>query len=89
MSEQASHKCECEGAKRNKALEKQVKELKEIVGGYIEVVNLGDDYMVVNEEGKLIGLPFNLNATRVYQISTKIGEHIVGDVLVCPKNQIL
>ena len=29
MSEQASHKCECEGAKRNKALEKQVKELKE------------------------------------------------------------
>ena len=31
MSEQTSHKCECEGAKRNKALEKQVKELKEIV----------------------------------------------------------
>jgi hypothetical protein len=66
-----------------------LKELKEIVGGHIEVVNLGDDYMVVNEEGKLIGLPFNLNATIVYQISTKIGEHIVGDVLVCPKNQIL
>lgn len=66
-----------------------LKELKEIVGGYIEIVNLGDDYMVVNEEGKLIGLPFNLNATIVYQISTKIGEHIVGDVLVCPKNQIL
>lgn len=66
-----------------------LKELKEIVGGYIEIVNLGYDYMVVNEEGKLIGLPFNLNATIVYQISTKIGEHIVGDVLVCPKNQIL
>lgn len=66
-----------------------LKELKEIVGGHIEVVNLGDGYMVVNEEGKLIGLPFNLNATIVYQISTKIGEHIVGDVLVCPKNQIL
>lgn len=66
-----------------------LKELKEIVGGHIEIVNLGDDYMVVNEEGKLIGLPFNLNATIVYQISTKIGEHIVGDVLVCPKNQIL
>jgi hypothetical protein len=66
-----------------------LKELKEIVGGYIEVVNLGDDYMVVNEEGKLIGLPFNLNATRVYQIFTKIGEHIVGDVLICEKNQIL
>lgn len=66
-----------------------LKELKKIVGGHIEVINLGDDYMVVNEEGKLIGLPINLNATIVYQISTKIGEHIVGDVLVCPKNQIL
>ena len=31
MSEQANHKCECEGAKRNRSLEKQVKELKEIV----------------------------------------------------------
>ena len=31
MSEQTSHKCECDGAKRNKALEKKVKELKEIV----------------------------------------------------------
>lgn len=64
-------------------------ELNEIVGGYIEIIDLGDDYMVVNEEGKLIGLPFNLNATIVYQISTKTGEHIVGDVLVCPKEQIL
>ena len=67
-----------------------LKELKEIVGGHIEVVNLGDDCMVVNEEGKLIGLPFNLNATIVYHFSTnKIDEHIVGDVLVCPKEQIL
>ena len=31
MSEQTSHKCECEGAKRNKALEKKVKELQELV----------------------------------------------------------
>jgi hypothetical protein len=31
MAEQTNNKCECEGAKRNKALEKQVKELKEIV----------------------------------------------------------
>jgi hypothetical protein len=64
-------------------------ELNEIVGGYIEIVNLGDDYMVVNEEGKLLNLPFNLNATRIYQHFTRIGDCIVGDVLVCPKNQIL
>jgi hypothetical protein len=66
-----------------------LKELKEIVGGYIEIIDLDDAYMVINEEGKLLGLPFNLNATRIYQYFTKNGDYIVGDVLVCPKNQIL
>ena len=65
-----------------------LKELKEIVGGYIEIINLGDDYMVVNEEGKLLNLPFNLDATRIYQHFTKIGDYIVGDVLICDKFQI-
>jgi hypothetical protein len=66
-----------------------LKELKEIVGGYIEIINLGDDYMVVNEVGKLIGLPFNPKATRIYQHFTRIDDYIVGDVLICEKNQIL
>lgn len=65
-----------------------LKELKDIVGGHIEVVNLGDDYMVVNEEGKLLDLPLNLSATRIYQHFTRIGDYIVGDVLICEKFQI-
>ena len=37
-----------------------LKELQEIVGGYIETVRIDPDtVMIVNEEGKLLGLPFN------------------------------
>ena len=65
-----------------------LKELKEIVGGYIEIIDLDDAYMVINEEGKLLDLPFNLSATRIYQHFTRIGDYIVGDVLICKKSQI-
>ena len=66
-----------------------LKELKEIVGGYIEILDLDDAYMVINEEGKLLDLPFNEKATRLYECITGTNDYIVGDVLVCPKNQIL
>lgn len=36
-----------------------LKELKAIVGGYIEIIRMNDKYMVVNEEGKLDQLPCN------------------------------
>ena len=65
-----------------------LKELKEIVGGYIEILDLDDAYMVVNEEGKLLNLPLNLSATRIYQHFTRVGDCIVGDVLICDKFQI-
>lgn len=66
-----------------------LKELKEIVGGYIEILDLKDVYMVINEEGKLLDLPLNAEATTLYMLITHINDYIVGDVLVCPKNQIL
>lgn len=58
-------------------------ELQGFVGGYIELVWLhGDTVMVVNEEGLVKGLPFNANATAIaYQ-------PIVGDVLVCKSKEI-
>lgn len=41
-----------------------LKELQEIVEGYIEVINLpGDIQMIVNEEGKLYDLDINLQAS--------------------------
>lgn len=62
----------------------KLKELQEIVQGYIELVNLSStEYMVVNEEGHLIGLPLNPSATVLYK-----KDLIVGDVLICKKSQI-
>ena len=61
----------------------QLKEMKDIVNGYIEIVYLRDGrLMVVNEEGRLERLPYNMTA------SLLAGETIVGDVLVCERNQI-
>lgn len=62
----------------------KLKELQEIVHGYIELVILSPtEYMVVNEEGHLISLPLNLSATILYK-----KDLIVGDVLICNKSQI-
>ncbi len=62
----------------------KLEELKKIVGGYIEIVTLsGNRIMVVNEEGKVNGLPINIKATELcgYDI-------IVGDVLVCDSDEV-
>lgn len=52
--------------------------MQEAVGGYIEYVyiNRGRDVLVVNEEGRLIGLPINPAA------SLLAGQAIVGDALL-------
>lgn len=62
----------------------KLKELQEIVHGYVELVNFSPtEYMVVNEEGHLIDLPLNPSATILYK-----KDLIVGDVLICNKSQI-
>lgn len=61
-------------------------EMQELVGGYFEIVaapNHPGWVLVINEEGKLKGLPFNKNATDLYQY-----EPIVGDVLLTMKELI-
>jgi hypothetical protein len=61
-----------------------LKELQDIVKGYIEIVNLQDGrLMIVNEEGKLDGLKPNPEATKLY-----VHDYIVGDVLVTPQQYI-
>lgn len=65
-------------------------ELQTIVGGGIELVKLdGDTTMVVNEEGKLIPLSFNLEASGIFRAHHPASkDFIVGNVLVCNNNQI-
>jgi hypothetical protein len=56
-------------------------ELQGMVGGYIEVVRTHTgDFMVVNEDGKLRGLPPNDVATERYPHGRR--DPIVGDVLI-------
>jgi hypothetical protein len=58
-------------------------ELQSFVGGFIEFVRLPDDkIMVVNEEGKINGLPENPEATRIYQSHHGANDVIVGNVLI-------
>lgn len=67
-----------------------LKELQGFVGGLIELVHLAHDtehVLVVNEEGKLWGEPFNKDAT----IVAKLNDHpfeIVGDAFYCKKDRI-
>ena len=65
-----------------------LKELQAVVGGYIECLPLKTGMtMVVNEEGKLKGLPYNDLATAIAYNSGYM-DIIVGSVLVCPDKLI-
>jgi hypothetical protein len=66
----------------------QIEELNEMVGGYIEIVRPPSQQgaiMVINEEGKLKGLPFNLLATMTANLA---GDHIVGNAVLCGPDQV-
>jgi hypothetical protein len=59
-------------------------ELQGFVDGYIEIVFCRDKkIMVLNEEGKLMSLPFNPEATKIFQDNFGDRDIIVGDVLYC------
>lgn len=67
----------------------KLEELQTIVDGYIEVIWMPEDkIMVINEEGKLLKLPVNEKATKIYQDNFCYPDIIVGDVLVCDANQV-
>ena len=66
-----------------------LKDMQNIVKGHIEFVYLLKDnlVMVVNEQGKIMGLPFNAKATKLVK-ECNIKDIIVGDVLVINQNLI-
>lgn len=70
-----------------------LEELQRIVKGYIEVVQLpysDGQIMIINEEGKLEGLPTNDAATQLAWrhggIDTR--DYIVGDALLCDDKEV-
>ena len=59
-------------------------ELHELIGGYIEIVRLGNgEILVVDEEGLCKRLPINLIA------SLRAGFTIVGPAVWCKSSQVL
>ena len=66
-----------------------LEELQTLVDGYIEVVPLdGKTVMVLNEEGKYNGLPYNCRASYLHQKYNNTGDFVVGDVVLCYSEEI-
>jgi hypothetical protein len=65
-----------------------LKEMQGFVGGYIEIVSVGQKYLVLNEEGKLNGLEINLKATEIFQKHYGQTDVIVGDVLLIDSDEV-
>ena len=60
---------------------------QEFVGGYVEGITFPNgDYLTINEEGKLKGLPLNPEATLLWKITFDNDNYITGrkDVVVGP-----
>jgi len=60
-------------------LEPTLKEAQAFVGGYVEGISMPNgDYLIVNEEGKLKGLPFNEQASKLWKDTFDNDSYITG-----------
>jgi hypothetical protein len=68
----------------------KINELQTICGGFVQVVFLDNDKLLVcNENGMFDGLPENPKASAIYWANGGIpGCPVLGDVLICDKGQI-
>lgn len=63
-----------------KDIKNDLKELQGIVGGYIETVTITSDAVVIcNEEGRLLGLPYNCNICGADFVGTIVLAGVQGD----------
>ncbi|MFA6619460.1 MAG: DUF3846 domain-containing protein [Candidatus Neomarinimicrobiota bacterium] len=51
---------------------------QEIVGGYVEVYNHNGKTVLLNEDGRMIGLPYNKTASEILDF-TVVGTVVIGD----------
>ena len=60
-------------------LEPTLKEAQAYVGGYVEGISFPNgDYLIINEEGKLIGLPLNEQASKLWKDTFDNDNYITG-----------
>ena len=70
-------------------IENKLEVIQDLVGGYIEYVDLSQDGvdMIINEEGKIYNLDYNLQATLLYRATHLYkDDYIVGDVIIVRTN---
>jgi len=59
--------------------EPNLKEAQEFVGGYVEGITFPNgDYLIINEEGKLIGLPLNEQASKLWKDTFDNDNYVTG-----------
>ena len=67
--------------------EPTLKSAQEFVGGMVEGISFPNgDYLIVNEEGKLMGLPLNPEATLLWKMTFDNDNYVTGrkDIVVGP-----
>ena len=67
--------------------EPDLKAAQAFVGGYVEGITFPNgDYLIINEEGKLMGLPLNPEATALWRATFDNDNYITGrnDFVVGP-----
>ena len=67
--------------------EPDLKAAQDFVGGYVEGITFPNgDYLIINEEGKLMGLPLNPEATTLWKTTFDNDNYITGrdDYVVGP-----
>ncbi|EIV6184128.1 DUF3846 domain-containing protein [Klebsiella aerogenes] len=71
-------------------------DMQQMVGGYIQAVRLNPvivhedtryTWLVINEEGKLLSLPVNNNATLMAVTAIRPDDYIVGDALMLEEGE--
>lgn len=66
-------------------LSEDIADIQKIVGGFVEMICLPDKrLMLVDEDGKMKGLPINKVATEMYAPQW---DTVVGDVIVCTRKE--
>ena len=67
--------------------EPDLKQAQEFVGGMVQGIEFPNgDYMIMNEEGKLLGLPVNEEATKLWRSTFTKDKYLFGydDFVVGP-----
>ena len=76
--------------------EPDLKAAQDFVGGYVEGITFPNgDYLIINEEGKLMGLPLNPEATKLWRstftkdkYATGYNDFVVGPVIYIKKKAL-